>query len=172
MACPSLCLCPLIRGKVLKQHFFASLPRTTFFWNCNLLSSPSYLPLLQSFPERQIYLDKYGTSVLTWVEIISRHSRRGALYSANSLPSYPKPHRIISFREHRGGHLQPSNLPTCALRSELSPLDSHPSALFCTFLDPAKIQLFMRFHILRQRTAQRGIPLAIRHRDQNEPSQR
>ena len=31
--------------------------------------------------------------------IASRYPRRGALYSANSLPPYAKPHRIISFAD-------------------------------------------------------------------------
>src|SRR5437762_957237 len=55
------------------------------------------------------------------------------------------------------------NPPTCALRSELSPLYSHSSALFCTFLRPTKTQLFS-FHTIphsASKTAQRGIPLAI-----------
>jgi len=39
------------------------------------------------------------------------------------------------------------NPPTCALRSELSPLYSHSSALFCTFLRPTKTQLFS-FHTI------------------------
>src|SRR5437016_1554912 len=37
--------------------------------------------------------------------------------------------------------LQPSNLPTGALRFELSPLYSHSSALFCTLLHSSKTQL-------------------------------
>src|SRR6266480_224272 len=41
--------------------------------------------------------------------VASRHPRRGALYSANSLPSHPKPHRILSF-----AHAHP-----------LSPLESY-----------------------------------------------
>jgi hypothetical protein len=42
-------------------------------------------------------------------------------------------------------------------------------ALFCTHqkLNPF---VFMRFHTLRQKSAQRGIPPAIRRRDQNDPS--
>src|SRR6266480_45242 len=116
--------------------------------------------------------------------VASRHPRRGALYSANSLPSHPKPHRILSFAhahplsplesyrfENMGEGLRPSNLPTCALRFELSPLYSHSSALFCT-QQKLNFLLFKRFRTLREKTAQRGIPPQFTSGIKNEPSQR
>ncbi len=51
------------------------MPRSTTFRLFSLPPFCCYLLLRQSFPCLKLYLDKYGTFVLSWVVIVSRHSR-------------------------------------------------------------------------------------------------
>src|SRR6266550_2388779 len=85
------------------------------------------------------------------------------------------PHPLSPFESYRfentgRGASSAFNPPTCALRSELSPLHSHSSALFCTFLRPTKTQLFS-FHAIPHSASKNraawDTPRNFRHRDQN-----
>ena len=70
-----------------------------------------------------------------------------------------------------GAAPQRPSSPRLPISYPLSPLYSHFSVLFCTFLHSSKNQLFFfrRFRTLLQKTAQRGIP-PIHLEGQNEPS--